>query len=104
MSGQKALDICSGIQCYTYNREDLNQRRLGCIADEVKAVMASELPEVQNVTGSTMHKPGDLPYQEYLTMDYGRLVAPLCAAVGQLRKEIDELRQKLQELEKLRTK
>ena len=77
---------------------------MGCIADEVKQVMASELPEVENATGSTMAKPGDLPYQEYLTLDYSRLVAPLCAAVGQLRTEIDELRQKVQELETLRTK
>ena len=78
----------------------MNQRRMGCIADEVKQVMTSELPAVQNVTGSTMAKPGDLPYQEYLTMDYSRLVAPLCAAVGQLRKEIDELKQNMQELKK----
>ena len=99
MSGQKALDICSSIQCYTYDREDLNQRRLGCIADEVKATMASELPEIENVTGSTMAKPGDMDYQEYLTLDYSHLVAPLCASVGQLRREINELRQKVQELE-----
>ena len=53
VSGQEALDICSSINCYSYVRQDLNQRRMGCIADEVKAVMASELPEVENVTGST---------------------------------------------------
>ena len=104
MSGQKALDICSGIQCYTYNREDLNQRRLGCIADEVKAVMASELPEVQNVTGSTMHKPGDLPYQEYLTMDYSRLTAPLCAAVSELRNQVAELKLQVSQLQKRKSR
>ena len=71
--GERALDMCSIINCYCYDREDLNQRRVGCIADEVREVMTSALPEVQNVTGSTMHKPGDSPYQEYLTLDYSRL-------------------------------
>ena len=39
-----------------------------------------------------MAKPGDLGYQEYLTLDYSRLVAPLCAAVGELRNQRAELK------------
>ena len=99
MSGQQALDICSSINCYTYDREDLNQRRMGCIADEVEAALASELPEVQNVVGSTMAKPGDMGYGEFLTLDYARLVAPLCAAVGELRREVAALSARLQKFE-----
>ena len=47
VSGQQALDICSQINCYTYDRQDLKQRRVGCIADEVKAVMTAALPQVE---------------------------------------------------------
>ena len=77
VSGQQALDICSQINCYTYDREDLKQRRVGCIADEVKAVMEAALPQVENVTGSTMASPGDMERGEFLTMDYSRLTALL---------------------------
>ena len=96
VSGQQALDICSAINCYTYDRADLNQRRIGCIADEVKETMTSVLPQVQNLTGSTMASPGDMEYQEFLTLDYSRLTAPLCAAITELRKEVAELKQQLQ--------
>ena len=84
--------MCITIERYTYDRADMNQRRMGCIADEVQEVMTSELPEVENVIGSTMHKPGDMEYQEYLTLDYSRLVAPLCAAVCELKKQVEELK------------
>ena len=69
---------------------------MGCIADEVQAAMALALPEVQNVTGTTMAKPGDLPYGVYQTMDYARLVAPLCAAVGELKNQVTELKLQVQ--------
>ena len=72
---------------------------MGCIADEVQAVMSSELPAVQNVVGSTMAKPGDMEYGEFLTLDYARLVAPLCAAVGELRREVAALSARLQKFE-----
>ena len=91
VTGQQALDICSNIKCYTYDREDLNQRRIGCIADEVQAVMTSTLPAVEHVIGSTMAKPGDMDYQEYLTLDYSRCVSPICAAEGELKKQVEEL-------------
>ena len=93
VTGQQALDICSNIKCYTYDRADLNQRRIGCIADEVKETMTSVLPQFENLTGSTMASPGDMDYQEFLTLDYSRLTAPLCAAITELRKEVAELKQ-----------
>ena len=100
VTGQQALDMCSNIKCYTYDRADLNQRRIGCIADEVKETMTSVLPQVENLTGSTMASPGDMDYQEFLTLDYSRLTAPLCAAITELRKEVAELKQ----LQSTRTK
>ena len=98
--GQQALQNCSSINCYTYDRTDLQtQRRVGCIADEVKAVMAAELPQVENLVGSTMASPGDMDRGEFLTMDYSRLCAPLCAAVGELRNQVAALSARVQELE-----
>ena len=99
VSGQQALDICSQINCYTYDRDDINQRRVGCIADEVKAVIAAELPQVENLVGSTMASPGDMERGEFLTMDYSRLCAPLCAAVGELRNQVAALSARAQELD-----
>ena len=95
VSGQQALDICLQINCYTYDRVDINQRRVGCIADEVKAVMEAALPQVEKLTGSTMASPGDMERGEYLTMDYSRLTALLCGAVGELSRQVAELKQQL---------
>ena len=36
MSGTQALGVLSQIQCCTYERPDLRERRLGLIADEVE--------------------------------------------------------------------
>ena len=95
--GSRRYTICSSINCYTYDREDLKQRRVGCIADEVKAVMEAALPQVENVVGSTMASPGDKERDEYLTMDYSRLTAILCGAVGELSKQVSELKAQQQQ-------
>ena len=58
--------------------------------------MAAAMPQVENVVGSTMASPGDMDRGEFLTMDYARLVAPLCAAVGELRRQVADLKQQLQ--------
>ena len=100
VSGQQALDICSQINCYTYDRDDINQRRVGCIADQVRDVMAAELPQVENVVGSTMASPGDMERSEFLTLDYSRLTSLLCGAVGELSRQVSELNARVLELEK----
>ena len=52
-----------------------------------------------------MASPGDMEYQEFLTLDYSRLTAPLCAAVGELNRQVTELNQHVQELkQQLQTK
>ena len=57
------------------------------------------MPHVENVVGSTMASPGDMERGEFLTMDYSRLCAPLCAAVGELRNQVAALSARVQELE-----
>jgi len=104
VSGQQALDICSQINCYTYDRVDVNQRRVGCIADEVRDVMAAALPQVENVVGSTMASPGDMERGEFLTMDYSRLTSLLCGAVGELKKQVAELKAQVQQQQTVQTK
>ena len=42
---------------------------------------------------------GDADRDEYLTMDYSRLCAPLCAAVGELRNQVAALSAHVHELE-----
>ena len=54
--------------------------------------METAMPQVENVVGSTMASPGDMGRDEYLTMDYSRLTALLCGAVGELSKQVSELK------------
>ena len=53
MSGDQALDVLSQIQGCTYEREDLDQRRLGLIANQVGE--AIEQLGIDNVTSSRWH-------------------------------------------------
>ena len=53
MSGAQALSVLSKIQGCTYERADLDQRRLGLIADEVGE--AIEQLAIDNVVGSKRH-------------------------------------------------
>ena len=68
VSCTQALDILSQIQGCTYEREDLQQRRLGLIADEVEEGIHQLA--IDNVIGSKWHEGED-----YKTLDYSRLVA-----------------------------
>ena len=77
MPGDQALSVLSQIQGCTYEREDLQQRRLGLIADEVED--AIEQLAIDNVLGSRWHQG-----EEYKALDYSRLVAPLIPAVNNL--------------------
>ena len=88
VSGTQALDVLSQIQGCTYEREDLQQRRLGLIADEVEE--AIDQLAIDNVTGSKWHA-GD----EYKSLGYSRLVALLIPAVNHLPQEVKVLRSKV---------
>ena len=71
-----------------YEREDLDQRRLGLIADEVGQVIG-ELA-IDNVVGSKWHND-----DEYKTLDYARLVALLIPAVNTLSARVKDLETKI---------
>ena len=65
--------------------------------------MEAALPQVENVVGSTMASPGDMERDKYLTMDYSRLTSLLCGAVGELSKQVTELKAQ-QQLQRTKTK
>ena len=88
VSGTQALDVLSQIQGCTYEREDLGQRRLGLIADEVEAAIAQLA--IDNVIDSKWHND-----DEYKTLDYSRLVALLIPAVNHLSQQVKDLQSKL---------
>ena len=88
VSGTQALSVLSQIQGCTYERDDLDQRRLGLIADEVEECIA-ELA-IDNVVGSKWHND-----DEYKTLDYARLVALLIPAVNALSARVKDLETKI---------
>ena len=88
VSGDQALSILAQIQAYTYEREDLDQRRLGLIADMVEEA-CSQLA-IGNVVSSKWHKDG-----QYKTFDYSRLVSLLIPALNTLAKRVEYLESKV---------
>ena len=88
VSGNQALSILSQIQAYTYDREDLDQRRLGLIANEVES--AIDQLAIDNVIGSKWHNDG-----KYKTLDYSRLVSLLIPALNTLAKRVEYLESKV---------
>ena len=88
VSGDQALSVLSQIQGCTYEREDLDQRRLGLIADQVQD--AIQLLGVDNVVGTKWHQG-----EEYKTLQYDRLVPLLVNAVNRLNQQVEELQSKI---------
>ena len=88
VSGAQALSVLSQIRGCTYERPDLQQRRLGLIADEVEESI--DQLAIDNLVGSKWHGG-----QEYKTLDYARLVALLIPAVNHLAQEVKVLRSKV---------
>ena len=86
VSGAQALSVLSKIQGCTYERADLDQRRLGLIADNVEESI-TELA-IDNVVGSKYHHDG----KEYKTLDYSRLVTLCIASINRLTQEVEDLK------------
>ena len=84
MSGKQALGVLNQIQGCTYERIDMEQRRLGLIADGVEE--ATEELAVDNVIGQKWHEG-----EAFKTLDYNRLVALLIPAVNTLTARVQEL-------------
>ena len=88
LSGQPAQHILKQIKSYTYERGDIGERRLGCIADEVES--AIEQLAIGNVVSSKWHKDG-----QYKTLDYSRVVSLLIPAINTLSKRVGDLESRL---------
>ena len=88
VSGAQALSVLSSIQGCTYERPDLEQWRLGLIADEVEE--AIDQLAVDNVAGSKWHQGKD-----YRTLGYAGLVALIIPAINHLAQEVKVLRSKV---------
>ena len=86
--GQKAQNILKQLKSYTYEREDIGERRLGLIADEVLSAIGQLA--VDNVIGSKWHTDG-----QYKTLDYSRLVSLLIPAINTLSKRVEDLESRL---------
>ena len=84
ISNEQALDVLSQIKGCTYEREDLGQRRVGLIADDVEE--AIEQLACGNVVSSKWHID-----DQYTTLDYGRLVALLIPVANGLIERVKEL-------------
>ena len=87
MSPEHSLDVLGKIEAYTYDREDLKQRRLGLIANQVQDAV-HELG-IDNVVPERWHND-DI----YKTLDYSRLVSLLIPAVNELYQQIKALKSK----------
>ena len=94
LDGATALDIVAKCGGSVYTRPDLEETRLGMIADDVQAAIAGL--GIDNVVSSKHAQPGDLPADQYLTLDYSRLVAVLCPAATELSRQVAELKQQLE--------
>ena len=88
MSGVQALDVLNQIQGCTYERADLDQRRLGLIADQVEEACTGL--GIDNVTSTKWHQDG-----QYKTLDYSRLVSLLIPAVHALAQRLEDLESKI---------
>ena len=88
VSGIQALDVLNQIQGCTYERADLDQRRLGLIAQEVEQACTGL--GIDNVTSTKWVKD-----DQYKVLDYSRLVSLLIPAVNTLAKRVGDLESKL---------
>ena len=87
-SGDQTLSALSQIQGCTYERADLDQRRLGLVADEVEE--AIDKLAIDSVLGLRWHQGA-----EYKSLGYSRLVAPRIPAVKTLSLQVKDLQSKV---------
>ena len=88
VSGDPARQVLSQIEACTYEREDIEQRRLGLVAQEVEQAV-SQLA-IANAIGSKWHNN-----DEYNTLDHSRLVSLLTPAVNRLSQQVKDLESKV---------
>ena len=88
VSGQQAQTVLSQIEAYTYDRNNIGERRLGRSTDQIGA--AIEELAIDNATRSKWHNGG-----EYKTLGYSRLVNLLSPAVNHLSQQVADLQSKV---------
>ena len=84
VSGVQTLCVLNQIQGCTFERADLDQRRLGLIDDEVEEACTGL--GIYNVTSTKWHKD-----DQYKPLDYSRLVSLLIPAVHALAQRVEYL-------------
>ena len=85
LSGQQPQNILKQHKLYTYERDDIGERRLGCIADAVESAIVPLA--IDNVVSSKWHNDG-----QYKTLDYSRLVSLFIPVVNKLSQEVEDFK------------
>ena len=88
VTGEQCLTTLAQIQPQTYNREDLQERRLGLIADQCQDAL--EGLAIDNVVGERSWQV-DGETDMYKTLSYDRLVPLLIGAVNTLSARVQQL-------------
>ena len=78
------------IKTQVYDRDDINERRLGLVADECEEALAAAGIEVDNIIGQR-HWQVDGVTDVYKTLEYDRLVPLLIGAVNTLSARVEQL-------------
>ena len=84
MSPEQALGVLGKIKACTYDKQDLQQRRLGLVADQVQD--AIQQLGVDNVVSERWHNDDN-----YKTLDYAKLISLLIPANNELHQQIKDL-------------
>ena len=88
VTGEQCLSTLAQIQPQTYDREDLQERRLGLIADQCQDAL--EGLAIDNVVGERSWQV-DGETDMYKTLSYDRLVPLLIGAVNTLSARVQQL-------------
>ena len=78
------------IKPQVYDRDDINERRLGLVADECEEALEKAGIEVDNIVGQR-HWQVDGETDIYKTLEYDRLVPLLIGAANTLSARVEQL-------------
>ena len=90
VSPEQCLNTLRLIKPQVYDRNDLNERRLGLVADECEEALEAAGIEVDNIIGQR-HWQVDGETDVYKTLEYDRLVPILIGAVNTLSARVEQL-------------
>ena len=87
---EQCLNTLRHIKPQVYDRDDINERRLGLVADECEEALEKAGIEVDNIVGQR-HWQVDGETDIYKTLEYDRLVPLLIGAVNTLSARVEQL-------------